>query len=230
MKKERAAPCTWAKVYGAARSFFIKFIRELFFSPSGSLYFTESFQLLNFRKGPNVFYRRLTEKIYYEKDWPEDLVRDNYADIYRYCWRYLGQKETAEDITQEVFLKFFKNIEKYREYGKLKNYLYVIARNMIRDYYRKFPGNAENFQREKEGFFSVIPENDEMERAETRFVIREALMKLEKKERDIIILRYYQELRIRDIAQILEMPASTVRYRLKQAEKKLRREFFEKEN
>ena len=56
-----------------------------------------------------------------------------------------------------------------------------------------------------------------------RMEIREALAVLESPDREIVILRYYQELKIRDIAAVMRMPASTVRYRLKAAEKELRR-------
>ena len=50
----------------------------------------------------------------------EDLVRKYYSDIYKYCFFHLGNKETAQDITQDVFLKFLKSLDTYREYGKLK--------------------------------------------------------------------------------------------------------------
>lgn len=67
----------------------------------------------------------------------EDLVRKYYSDIYKYCFFHLGNKETAQDITQDVFLKFLKSLDTYREYGKLKNYLYVVAKNTIKDFFRK---------------------------------------------------------------------------------------------
>ena len=53
-------------------------------------------------------------------------------------------------------------------------------------------------------------------------MVMDALSTLEKTEKDIVILRYYQELRLRDISRILGIPASTVRYKLKNAEKQLR--------
>ena len=67
----------------------------------------------------------------------EDLICGNYEDIYKYCYRLLKNKTLAEDVTQEVFLKFISSMERYREYGKMKNYLYVIAGNAVRDYLKK---------------------------------------------------------------------------------------------
>ena len=65
--------------------------------------------------------------------------------------------------------------------------------------------------------------DSDMEYAAERVEIREALAALESPDREIVLLRYYQELKIKDIAAVMGMPASTVRYRLKTAEKELKR-------
>ena len=67
-----------------------------------------------------------------------------------------------------------------------------------------------------------MPDSD-MEYAAERVEIREALVALESPDREIVLLRYYQDLKIKDIAAVMGMPASTVRYRLKTAEKELKR-------
>ena len=162
-----------------------------------------------------MFENRLTDRIIYDREYMERLIRENYDEIYRYCWRHTGQRETAEDLTQEVFLKFLGNIGRYREFGKLRNYLYVIAGNLIRDCYRK----------KKETYLEEADEEaaeTELEQAVERIEIRKALDSLEAEERDLVILRYYQELKIRDISAVTGIPPSTVRYRLKQAERKLK--------
>ena len=113
----------------------------MFFSPFHPLYFTESFQIVFinqfYRKETHLFNYRSPDRIIYDEEYRDRLIRENYADIYAYCFRHLGHRETAEDLTQETFLRFLRNVERYREYGKIKNYLYVIAGNVIRDHYRK---------------------------------------------------------------------------------------------
>ena len=84
-----------------------------------------------------MFEKKRLQNLVLDRDKMEDLIRENYMCIYKYCFYHLGDRDTAQDITQEVFLKFIKEIGRYREYGKLKNYLYVIARNSIRDYGRR---------------------------------------------------------------------------------------------
>ena len=84
-----------------------------------------------------MFENKKIQNLFLNEEKVEDLIRRYYSDIYKYCFFHLGNRETAEDITQEVFLKFLKSLDSYREYGKLKNYLYVVAKNTIRDFQRK---------------------------------------------------------------------------------------------
>lgn len=163
-----------------------------------------------------MFEKKRLQDLVFDRDKMEDLIRENYMCIYKYCFYHLGDRDTAQDITQEVFLKFIKEIGRYREYGKLKNYLYVIARNSIRDYGR----------RKKPLQMASMPEvcdDGGIGQKLLQMNIREALDSLEELDKELIILRYYQELRIKDISRILHLPASTVRYRLKNAEKAMKK-------
>lgn len=79
---------------------------------------------------------------------------EQYDKIYRYCYMKLRHQQTAEDITQETFLRFLEN-KTYKDMGKEISYLYRIARNLCIDQMRKqkneafseeFPGCTENVQ------------------------------------------------------------------------------------
>lgn len=143
------------------------------------------------------------------------IAFDAYYDkIYGYCYRHVNHRETAQDLTQEVFLRVLLHLENYRHYGKFENYLYVIAGNLCRDYYRKrhvLSLEALELQEEERGFV----------RTEEQIVIEQALKKLPEQEREIILLRFYQDLRIKDIAKILGLKLSTVKYHLKRAQERL---------
>lgn len=65
-----------------------------------------------------------------------EKLEEQYNKIYRYCYMKLGHRETAEDLTQETFLRFFRDY-RYQDIGKEMAYLYMIARNQCIDYYRK---------------------------------------------------------------------------------------------
>ena len=83
--------------------------------------------------GSRVSAGNLLNHILYKDGYLEKLITDNYESIYKYCCYHLNQRHAAEDLTQEVFLKFLNNLDSYRDYGKIKNYLYVIAGNLIRN-------------------------------------------------------------------------------------------------
>ncbi len=163
-----------------------------------------------------MFEKKRLQDLVFDRDKMEDLIREHYMCIYKYCFYHVGNRDAAQDITQDVFLKFIKEIGRYREYGKLKNYLYVIARNSILDYGRK----------RKHLQLAAVPETFDdggIDQKLLQMNIREALDSLEDLDKELIILRYYQELRIKDISRILHLPASTVRYKLRNAEKALKK-------
>ena len=67
----------------------------------------------------------------------DQFVSKHYPKIYQYCLLRVRDHGYAEDLTQETFLKFFQAFERYKHYGKALNYLYVIAGNLCKDYFRK---------------------------------------------------------------------------------------------
>lgn len=162
-----------------------------------------------------MFEKKLVKKLIFDEGEIETLIQENYKCIYRYCFYHVRNREVAQDITQDVFLKFIKEIDRYKEYGRLKNYLYVIAKNSIRDYIRKTKKG--NLKLVEEGY-----DDGGIDKKLMQMSIWEALDSLDDLDKEIIILRYYQELRIKDISQIIDIPASTVRYKLKNAEKALK--------
>lgn len=66
----------------------------------------------------------------------EEFVRQYYPAVLRYCLLRIDDAGYAPDAVQETFERFFRNFARYRHYGKAANYLYVIAGNICRDYYR----------------------------------------------------------------------------------------------
>ena len=67
----------------------------------------------------------------------EAFVTKYYGQILRYCRLRIGDYGYAEDAAQETFERFFRNFSQYRHYGRAANYLYVIAGNLCKDFYRK---------------------------------------------------------------------------------------------
>ncbi|MBQ3193088.1 MAG: RNA polymerase sigma factor [Oscillospiraceae bacterium] len=143
----------------------------------------------------------------------ETFVRKYYPVILRYCHLHLSDKSYAEDATQEVFARFFRTFSAYQHYGKAQNYLYVIAANICRDFYR----------RPEEISVEELPEEiiSEMPALDLRLEVHAALEKLPPELREVTILFFFQEVKQKEIAKILGISLPLVKYRIKRAKELL---------
>lgn len=138
-----------------------------------------------------------------------DIVYDK---IYKYCYYKLGNKQIAEDITQETFLKYFaQNIK--MEQGRQMAYLYTIAKNLCVDYFRKRKGeeNREEWKEEKDWRAEDFSKD-----LEKKFVLRQAMKRLSEEQQEVLFLRYVNEITIKETALFMGISRFAV-YRLEKA-------------
>lgn len=152
----------------------------------------------------------------------EYIVSIYYGEIYRYLCRKLGNETEAQDVTQEVFVKFFANLHTYQERGKLRNYLFKLATNASNDVFRKSRptlsfDEADTLQDAQMTPSEVVEKREEKER------VKEALQVLPASQREVIILRFYHELPFWDIARITDSNLSTVKTRYRRGMETLKR-------
>lgn len=146
------------------------------------------------------------------------FVRKYYGDILKYCTFHCADRKEAEDLTQETFVRFFAKLSEYRYQGKTKNYLYTIAANLCKNAFAKrAPLTAEEETLEALGERAADAENA----ATTHLLLEWALGQLPPEQREVVILHYYQDLKQREIAEILEIGLPLVKYRLRQAKLRL---------
>lgn len=144
------------------------------------------------------------------------FVRKYYEEIYKYCRFHCFDTGYAEDMVQETFLKFFANLPAYHFKGKTKNYLYTIAGNLCKDFYNK---KKDLPVKEEELIQNAVP--GQMDLILNKVMVETALESLPHELYEVIILYYFQELKIKEIADMLHISLSLVKYRLKQAKRKL---------
>ena len=137
------------------------------------------------------------------------IIDRYYDDIYRFCLYLTGQETDSYDITQEVFLRFIKYVDSY-EHKNLKGYLLIIARNLCRDY---FHHKSDMYSIEDTAYAGT--EDDRLGNVENRMLLWSALRQIPIKQREIIILRIYEEMRFHEIARILGVNLSTVKSRFR---------------
>ena len=140
-------------------------------------------------------------------------LEEQYDKIYRYCYFKTHSRETAEDITQETFLKFLESKE-YRDRGRALQYLYTIARNLCTDEYRRLKTCP--LDEERQGSYSD-------EGMLLRSSLKAALDKLDEGDRELLLLRYVNELPVKVIAGMYGLSRFALRRRLAKAVKEAKK-------
>lgn len=138
-------------------------------------------------------------------------LEEEYDKIYRYCYFKVRRRETAEDITQEAFLRFLES--GCVNTGKNLRYLYTIARNLCMDEFRR--RKTEALDEEAADSFS---EDSMIENLSVRI----ALSQLEETDRELLLLRYVNEAPIAVIGRLYGISRFAVYRRVLQAVKNLK--------
>lgn len=131
--------------------------------------------------------------------------------LYRMCG---GDRALAEDLVQETFFRFIRSIGKYRHPRPFKPWLYTIAVNLARDHYKSADSRHTDSMTEA---FEVATEaalDEPLFSADEARLVATALAALPHHQRETVILRYYQDLSLNEIAEILHIPTGTVKSRL----------------
>ncbi|RRD94602.1 RNA polymerase sigma factor [Clostridiales bacterium COT073_COT-073] len=159
----------------------------------------------------------------------EAFVRKYYAAIFKYCSLHLRDYGQAQDITQETFLRFFEKIEHYQSYGKALNYLYVIAGNACRDFYKKKKHiYIEEMDIGTEKMECLHMAVQPLESIPLKIQIENAIDQLPSEIRETAILFFFQQLKQKEIAKILGISLSLVKYRVSRA-KQILAEYLKEE-
>ncbi|MCH5249957.1 MAG: sigma-70 family RNA polymerase sigma factor [Lachnospiraceae bacterium] len=152
--------------------------------------------------------------------------------IYAIILDVLRNKESAEDVTSDFFIKLWDKADYYKSGGGHKAWMSAIARNMAIDYLRKYRKEEATElldDIESEEFSGKTVEHDSpVEREVIADVsIKEALSGLKEKERQIINMKILGEMTFQEIAEVLNIPLGTVTWRYRNAVNKLRRYGYE---
>lgn len=154
------------------------------------------------------------------------FVHKYYEEILKYCSYHCFDRAYAEDLTQETFVRFFTKLSDYRYMGKTRNYLYTIAGNLCRDYYKKIKEAPVDEQAITEA--TGLAKNQE-ETILNKVTMEWALGQLSDELREVVVLYYFQERKLTEVAAILQIGLPLVKYRVRQAKIRLK-ELFGKED
>lgn len=147
----------------------------------------------------------------------EKLISSHYQKIYSLAYSLTGNLQDAQDITQESVIKVFQSLKKFKEKSKFSTYLYRIVVNVFKDYFKKSYKKYEISSSE-----NYSPGIYDVEKVENRIIIEEVLKKMPTELAMIITLKELQGFSYEEIAEILNIPAGTVKSRLHLARKILK--------
>lgn len=154
--------------------------------------------------------------------------------VLNYVYRTVGQKEDAEDLTQETFLKVYKNLKYIDMDSDFKAWIFTIATNTAYDWLRKKKGENE-LSLDTEGADFVVNKQstvklaNNIENMETAFDISKLLENLRPVHRTVLNLFYYQGFTYIEISNIISIPLNTVKTHLSRAKNSLRKLLEEQE-
>lgn len=153
----------------------------------------------------------------------EKIYKKTSPFVYNLALQIVHSKEEAEEVTQDVFLKVYRNFKKFRFRSSFSTWLYKIAINTAINKNRSRIKDRQNIEY-KDGLSPLSFEeklNGTLERMDREELVSELLKLLDEKQRFCIILREKEGLSYKEIAEILKVPINTVRTRIKRAREKL---------
>lgn len=168
----------------------------------------------------------ISECITGNEDAVETLVRQYETDVFRLALSVCNDVSEAHEITQETFIAVLRSLPDYREKKSFKAWLYTITINTARSHLRKHR-LAERLRRTLTSIFlieaqkSSSPEEVAIQN-EKEAVLWKALNNLDEKHRIVTVLRYFHELSVTEISEILSIHEGTVHSRLHTARERLR--------
>jgi len=149
-----------------------------------------------------------------DREFAAQTAEKYYDEIYLFLCRRCGNPDDAKDICQNTFVKFAGAAKSYKERNKLRSYLFKIAVNCCNDYYRchtaALPLEAAGGLTES---YLYQPQY-KAEKKEESIKVQCVLSSLPVSQRDVLILRYYHDMKPREIAACLNIPVATVKTRL----------------
>lgn len=163
-----------------------------------------------------------------------DLVEAHADRIFNYLYHLLGDREEAEDLAQETFLRAWQSLERFRGGAAFSTWLYRIATNLAVDAVRRrrrrcpaesldAPVETEDGEIRREVVGRVAGPDEELVREELQRAVWASIRELPPKLQPVLVLYDFQQLSYEEIARILRIPLGTVKSRLFHARQQLKR-------
>jgi RNA polymerase sigma factor (sigma-70 family) len=155
------------------------------------------------------------------------LIYDRYNKlIYNYFLRLSFNREISQDLMQTVFFRMIKYRRSYKPKNKFRSWIFRIARNVFADHLKSNEAARSNFVDLEEMNASIDSVMDDQGKAEKIRILQTALTMIPHGHREVLILKGYQQLKNREIAELLNCSENAVKGKVHRAVESLRKAFF----
>ncbi len=155
------------------------------------------------------------------------LYRIHYERVFRYCCRRLFNRHAAEDVTSEVFFRVMRTISTFDgNSNDFRNWLYRIATNAVNDHLKTAKRRADTIRNtaQQKGHGNAFAGQSDDELQKKILAVKQAILDLKPKYQTVISLRFFEKMKLVEIAEILGQNPATIRTQLGRALSKVRKE------
>lgn len=155
------------------------------------------------------------------------LFEKYHVSLFNFFMRLTGNRNISEDLVQEVFMRMLKYRSTYQGRSKFTLWMYQIARNAHIDFLRKKKNTLPLDEQWSEPITSEATPAEKLEGGQEVQLMRQALAQLPLKKREVLILSRYQNLKYKEIAELMDCHIGTVKAHVHRAIKELGKIYFE---
>ena len=149
--------------------------------------------------------------------------------MFNFLARMTMDRDLAEDLTQNVFLRMIKYRNSYREGKRFQSWIYQIARNVFSDHFQATKNKTSDFIDIEKMSDTIIDAEGAADQDEREKVLHRSLALLNEEQRELLVLTRFQQMKYEEVAVIMETTVANIKVKVHRAIAKLREHYFELE-
>jgi len=155
-------------------------------------------------------------------------IKEHSDRLFNFVYRILRDREMALDMVQEIYLKVLNKYENINDKNKLKAYLFRTAYNMALNYKRDDAKHKNRLESNFDNIILNVPDAPDiiLESTERRERIKAAIEKLAEKQKEVVLHRFYNDMKISEIAEIMKVSEGTVKVHLARGLQNLKKQLY----
>ena len=158
------------------------------------------------------------------------ILFDRYhKKIFNFLARMTMDRDVAEDLTQNVFLRMIRYRNSYREGNRFESWIYQVARNIFSDHYQANKNKQLGFIDVEKMSDKVADHDEESQEEEREKILHRSMALLTEEQRELLVLTRFQHMKYEEVAVIMETSVANIKVKVHRAIAKLREHYFEVE-